>query len=165
MISLMPATTAQDTSGAFAVLALLADPAAARKRLDELVSTARDLEAKRAELTEAKKEHEARSVALQSRAKNADAWEKRLEQREAAIKGAEDDLSAKVAAHNERAATAESEISRRTNALTKRESDAQRREQEVAARETNLAADRAKFDEDRAALDRKLAKAREFIQA
>jgi hypothetical protein len=38
MISLTPGTTPQETAAAFVILALIADPAAAKKRLDELVA-------------------------------------------------------------------------------------------------------------------------------
>jgi hypothetical protein len=56
MISLTPNSTPQDTNGAFAVLAVISDPAAAKKRLAELIDASKEFEAalKAAQEAEAK---------------------------------------------------------------------------------------------------------------
>lgn len=165
MISLIPGTTPQDTNGTFAVLALLADPAVAKKRLDELVAAAKDAVAKRADLAEAQKANESRSAALDVRAKNADVRDAQLGRREDGIKAQEDALASTVVTHKQRVSKFEADMVRRIAACAKRESEVERRERQLATSEEKLSADRAKFDADRAALDRKIAKAKELIQA
>lgn len=137
MISLLPNTTAQDTTGAFAVLAVLADPKAAQKRLQDLVEAAQKHEAAINEhgkvveaAVKAKAEADAaraaiadREAAVKTREDDIVALERQLADREAAIKGKEDAI-AKADAEN-RAAVAELAAKAAADAKTAAEMKAQ----------------------------------------
>jgi uncharacterized protein (DUF3084 family) len=88
MISLTPNSTPQDTNGAFAVLAVISDPAAAKKRLAELIDASKEFEAalKAAQEAEAK----AREAAST------------LDKREAEITRREQEVAARELAISER---------------------------------------------------------------
>jgi len=74
MISLLPNTTANDTHGVFAILAVIADPAGAQQRLTELIAekqaflqAIKDADAAAAEVAKMQAELERRRTALNSR--------------------------------------------------------------------------------------------------
>lgn len=107
MISLTPSTTPQDTNGAFALFALLTDPAAAKKRLDELTAAA--------------KVHQEALTKAQNAQVALDAKEKDLIKREADLPGLRTALAAreaKLTAREKIADEAHIDVTERDVALT-----------------------------------------------
>lgn len=126
MISLLPNTTPSDTNGAFAVLALLSDPKAAKKRLEELVQHAKGAQevltaAQQTQIAADKRHAEATALMAEAQKSHAlaqdahagviselrsaqQSHDARVAEFEAKIEKAEKALANKVAAHKEKEA-------------------------------------------------------------
>jgi hypothetical protein len=144
-----------------AVLAIVADPAAAKRRADEMAT----LNALKKDLDKRQAEQDAREKTLaghdaETRRGQAEirlgldrlaAQEASLAARAKEITAGENQLQGKIVAQGQ-------EANRRSAELNTREQNVTRRERELDKAERKVA-------EDRALLDKKLAKAREFVDA
>jgi hypothetical protein len=144
-----------------ALLAIVADPKAAKKLADQMAQ----LVAAKADLAKSVAEHISRDAELKGKQKRLEeiegeqqrerdrqaTAENSLTDRAKLIRAYEDELQAKIVAHGQ-------EHGRRSAELNTREQVVTRRENHVGQAETAVAADRA-------LLDKKLAKAREFVDA
>jgi chromosome segregation ATPase len=144
-----------------AVLAIVADPAAAKRRADEMAA----LNALKNDLDKRQAEQNAREKTLAGH----DADTRRGQ---AEIRLAQDRLTAQEAALASRAKELAAGENKLQGKIVAQGQDANRvsaelntREQNVAKRERELDKAEKKVAEDRALLDKKLAKAREFVDA
>lgn len=163
MMSLLPNTPPTETTGAYAVLALIADPAAAKKRLDQLVAektAAQEALVKLNEATTASKREHAEVSARLVEAKD------KLAEREAALAAGESRLANDRAALDDAKklhAAARDDFATRSADLVARENQhavkvrgdniaLQRREALVQEKEANL----TKLEADLATRERTL---------
>lgn len=144
-----------------AVLAIIADPEAAKKRAKELA----DLKAAREELEDAKAGHSARdkelgardqrlqsaAATLEQERQRLEAQEQSLADRADKITVGENELQGKIVAHGQEHGRISAELNTR--------------EQAVARRELELEEKLAQLETDRAEVDRRLAAAKAFVDA
>lgn len=160
MISLLPSSPASDTNGAFAIIALIADPVASKARLDELVAQAKANEESLAAANEAQK------AAAADRAKAKDTLDSANQvlsnlvatnrARAERLTAREADLGDASAALRDRAAALDLAEKNSQQDLGARETAVAARETEVEALITKASVDAAAAATARAELERKL---------
>lgn len=165
MLSLLPNTPPIETSHFFALLNIIADPAAAKKRLKELIAEA---EVVSEAVAEARQKH------IDTATMSADVENQLREARALAERTA-----AERREINEQATTVKRDLAELTAARTQfeeeraRQIDAARnttvalneRATAIAAETNKIAADRKDLDERTAALNKRIAKMQEFVSA
>lgn len=162
MITLTPNSAPVDISHAKDIIALVGDPKAAAARLKELTAALEAAQAAEARVAALQKEVSVK-LAKHETAAEIFAGDKAeftaySDKRGKELAELSDQLAARSLAQDRREKA-------HFDAVAEHDDATKRREQILAAREKALIEERTKFDADRAALDRKLAKARELIQA
>lgn len=160
-----PEKTTPAEAGVYALLAVLADPAKCKERLDQLHAERVATEHARRESNDYRAVAEAQldeaHEALQQISDKLDEYDKQqkdLEAREKSLAERQRHYADAIAAAKEEMVVRQAEVDDRVRTVEKRSNDLQ-------ASYKKHAAEIEQFKADRASLDRKLAKAKEFIQA
>ena len=147
MISLLPNTTAQDTNGVFALLAMLKDPAASQQLLTQLTSeklaaqqAIKDSEGILAQANAAKADIEKREQAIVAREKSISADEVNVSTEKQSLTERETKVAALETAHGERVSSATAELEKRQVDLDAREKSLDDRDAATAKDATDAAA-------------------------
>lgn len=165
MINLAPSLPPADVAATYKVLELIGDPAACKKRLDQITKAQAEAEkaATEAQAIADKTEQTARRAEAavkraEELARKNDKEREQLDQRGAGLNAREEQLKQRETAWNDEAKKQKAEQEAAAAILEGERSN-------HAERERQLSKDRAKFDADRAALDRKLGKMKAALEA
>lgn len=169
MVALTPTSTPQDTNGVYAIIALISDATAAKKRLDELNKVAEDARTTLEQATAASRQAEADRRATAKAVEDLKAREAQLDElharRVADLAARESALADHEADFQQMSAETKRQFSDRQTKLDAKEADLVARETALATRETDIAAKEAAASAAKLEWETKAAKVRKAAAA